>query len=96
MPCRDWQEDNCDGLRNDVRNLQNKVDTLTRLLCLATSCLFAKSETTKELHDWYIQHQEMDKKRIAHEKAIQEQNEARQAALDKLTAKEKRLLGING
>lgn len=47
-----------------------------------------------ELLEWWIHHQEIDRKRLAEEKAAKKKAELKSKALKKLTKEEKEALGI--
>lgn len=54
----------------------------------------ARNKTARDLADWWEEHQEADKRRIAEEKREKELDAVREKALSKLTAKERRALDL--
>lgn len=54
----------------------------------------ARDKMARRLADWWEEHQEADRKRIAAEKKEQREREMKQKALKKLTKKEKQILGL--
>lgn len=56
--------------------------------------IIEKTEYSKELTEWWIEHQEIDKKREREEKYIERKEKLRTKALNKLTLEEKKILGI--
>lgn len=54
----------------------------------------AQNKTSRGLADWWEEHQEADRKRIASEKRVKLEQKLREKALAKLTPKEKRILGL--
>lgn len=69
MPCYDAQ-----GAESD-REAHKKVDKLTRLLCRACYLVeelaggIPDEGNDKELYDWYVAHQQMDRERLKREKS---------------------------
>lgn len=95
MPCRDDRDD----CRQDYSDLQTKLDKVTRLLCGVCRATEKAGggkliAANKELNTWWKQHQEADRRREAAEQAERDQQAKRQAALDKLSPEERKLLNI--
>ena len=86
MPCRD-DRDTCSVTQSDVDAAVYRVrQELEPLLCEACTHLNDLNlfdGVSKELRNWYELHEECEKHRVAYEAAL------------KLTARERRLLGIN-
>ena len=88
MPCR------CDGYEDDTRA---QLDKLTRVCCDMRTVLRnhrLERELCAETLSWIAKHDEEDAKRIAEEQRRNEREKAKQAALDKLTMDERRMLGL--
>ncbi len=77
MPCRDEPTPREIAEANRVR--QERLDKLTRLLCGATERLMDEGLlfTGSELHSWYLEHQEADRRREAEERARKEASDNR-------------------
>lgn len=54
----------------------------------------AKDKTSRELADWWEEHQKADKARVKAEKELKEKKKLAEGALKKLTFAEKKALGI--
>lgn len=54
----------------------------------------ARSKESRELANWWEEHQEADKQRIKEEEQQKEYERKLKTALDKLTKEERRLLGL--
>ena len=55
----------------------------------------AKNKTSRELADWWEEHQKADKIRLKFEKEQKANSKLRESALKKLTLEEKKVLGFN-
>jgi hypothetical protein len=66
MPCRDYTPDNC----GELHILQQKIDTLTNLLCEACSLLDDSNAMSPALLQWFDKHVEADRKEIIHQVSI--------------------------
>ncbi len=87
MPCRyDNAEDDHRQFAEARKADREKLDNLTRMLCaLCQMTLDNRMPLTDELIEWYSQHKEWDKKRLA---------DAKKSALAKLSDDEKEALGL--
>lgn len=85
MPCRDYQDDRI--CQSDLDAAVNRVrKELEPLLCEACSHLNDLNlfdGVSEELRTWYEKHEDCEKHRVAYEAAL------------RLSARERRLLGIN-
>lgn len=95
MPCRSGDEE-CAG---ETYRVTAKLDKLTRMLCEAMSKLEKTSVQTVRLlsletQEWWADHKEADRARIAEEERLKSITQAKAHALKKLTAKERKLLGL--
>lgn len=90
MPC-----DSGDSY-NDRLEEWKKHQRTTRVACeLAEKLTGAQyDELSKEAHEWIEEHRKIDAKRIAEERRQQARDSAKKKALAKLTANEKRALGL--
>lgn len=95
MPCRDYD----DGL-STYQIQQIKIDTLTRMLCETLTHVDESGYKTilnkrsKEVTQWWNEHQERDRKRRIAEGAELRRKSDKKAALAKLTPQERKLLGL--
>lgn len=99
MPCRDFRDDD----RVIIQENTKKIDKLTRFLCGVMTQLQDRGisinmseNDLKGLREWWEQHQEQDRKRLAAEEAARKRKELRKSGLSKLTKAEKSALGIRG
>lgn len=105
MPCRDYETHN--GPSYTETRLKEQCDRLARIACKAMTALDKDGHADfllledDEVREWWIKHQEADRKRIAEEarkKAEREEKRRLQKVkielLDRLTADEKKALGI--
>lgn len=92
MPCR------CDYMEEDgAPVLKREADKATRAACDMRTILRRhglESELTRETRGWIAQHDKEDAERIAKENAEGIRQRTKQAALDKLTLEERRVLGL--
>ena len=92
MPCR------CDGCDTDGdAELRREADKATRAACDMRTILRRHGlefELTVETRQWISQHDAADERRIAEENASGERARVKQAALDKLSLEERRVLGL--
>lgn len=89
---------------NTMYGDESKIDEMTVTLCNLLKSLseeqtnkivyYARSKQSRDLADWWENHQEFDKKRIEQEKEEKRLKEVKVAALAKLSPMEKRALGI--
>lgn len=103
MPCYDVRDEPA----YVAREYQQKVDKLTRLLCeactvLEDKCSAAsvnypelKDHVSDELGQWWDAHQEMDRKRKAAEAKSKAARRARKDALSRMSAEDRRILGLS-
>jgi len=80
------------------------LDVITRKLCSTLKKLNkkqineivynAKDKNSRKLADWWEEHQEADKKRLAEEAAEKKEQKLKQKAISKLTTKERKALGV--
>ena len=90
------------ALRAENQRLKDRLDMLARLACAYCSQLEKEGkEIPKEARGWWKHHKKMDEVRKREEamKAVEERarieaEKKKQDALNKLTAEEKRLLGL--
>lgn len=77
---------------------QQRLDKATRLLCELCDQLENGNFTgfSGEMSEWWRKHQKADAKRKAAEALEQQRIKMRERALNKLTPKERRLLGVRG
>jgi hypothetical protein len=95
MPCRSGDED-CAG---ESYRTTVKLDKLTRMLCDALTKLERTSvqlvrTLSLETQEWWAEHKEADRARIAEEERLKGITQAKAHALKKLTPKERKLLGL--
>lgn len=91
MPCGDNRD--VDALRDEMERSKQ----LTQLLCGLCEKLgdtWIKHHASAEMVSWWEQHQEKDRLRLAQEEERQQLIETKEAALAKLTAQEKKALGV--
>lgn len=102
MPCRDYDSDGWDTRSEELANYKVRADMLARIACKALTELENNSIVEAillrddEVREWWIAHKEADRKAAEKERKVREREEKRQAALSKLTAEERKLLGIKG
>lgn len=99
MPCRSYEDDNGSS---EINRLEAENNALTRMLCYM--CGKHKPEpdffdsnserVSREVVDWWENHQEEDRKKAAKDKAEREKTKELKKALSKLTEREKILLGL--
>ena len=109
MPCRDYYDDHPGAYYADtIKGLQKQVSFAESALCAALrtiegdygidpadviDCKDAGIKT-KELSDWFKAHKELDAKHRAQEAEKKRVAELKKSALSKLTAEEKKVLGV--
>lgn len=96
MPCSDGGPS-----YHDDPNTIRRLDLATRLLCSLCRRITKSGHDSLiygdgELAQWWGKHQEADRKRVAAEEAEREREEVIEAALAKLSPKERRLLKLRG
>lgn len=79
-----------------------KLNTMTQKLCAMCQLPYAENhiyngrdKDARKLADWWDKHQEADRKRLEKELAKANDEKARKKALQKLTAHERELLGLD-
>ncbi len=97
MPCTYFEtdEERAASKAEREKKQERELDKVTRLLCGIVEQLYSSKATgsiihvNPELKDWYNNHLEADKqrKKAEHEKLVK-------SALDKLTAEERKALGL--
>jgi hypothetical protein len=99
MPCRSDYPDEPTVLKTTHDDVREQLDTVTRLLC--GLCRRVKQEGKDELivndHElgrWWVKHEAWDKKREKEELALAAAKAKKQTALNKLSAEEKKILGL--
>lgn len=88
MPCRDWDAEDLNSLSKSVSELKSQLARAPKpsLLCEALDILEEHGlleKTSLELRKWYADHER------------QESHKVRFEAAEKLSARERRLLGID-
>lgn len=98
MPCRDYESDTGSSISLNKALVQN--DRLARIACKAMDALVKSGQADfllladDEVRDWYAAHQEADRKaKEAREERLRVAA-IKSAALSKLSAEEKKILGI--
>jgi hypothetical protein len=101
MPCQsydtDWATRSSDG---EVRRLKRELDKVTRIACKALLALQENEQEDfllledDELREWWIAHQEADRRTREAAEAKQRKEEAKAQLLARLTDEEKILLGL--
>jgi len=74
-----------------------ELDLVTRLLCSVCENVDVSDiilAADLELQEWWAKHQRLDAKREASELAVRDKVIAKKTALNKLSAKERKLLGV--
>lgn len=100
MPCRDYYTDGQYD-NSESKALKSRLDKVTRILCKVLKELENSPEMTaillksdKEFQNWYTAHKKADeeeRKRIAEKKR---REAVKKAAMAKLSAEEREILGI--
>lgn len=99
MPCRDYQSDDW-GVTRSAPNLKEQMDKLARIACKAMEALDKDGRADfllledDEVREWWIAHQEADRKERARVAEQQRKEAVKQEALNKLSDEEKELLGL--
>ena len=90
MPCSDYSE------ADVIHDLSGQVKALTQIACELAAKLpaYTRAYLSKETLDWLAKHAKEDAARKARERSEASDERKRQAALSKLTAEERRLLGV--
>lgn len=102
MPCRDYYTDDYVNSRSDAneKRLKAHADKLARIACKALQALedMGKEDflllKDDEVREWWLAHQEADRRAREAEEAKQRKAEAKARALAKLSDEEKVLLGL--
>jgi hypothetical protein len=93
MPCRDYEPD-------VPRDYQKQLDRLARIACKAMTELAEQGKVDflllrdDEVREWWDQHQEADRKAREERELKEREERIRSEALAKLSAEEKKVLGI--
>ena len=99
MPCRDYESDNW-GVIRSAPNLKGQMDKLARIACKAMEALEKDGRADfllledDEVREWWMAHQEADRKERARVAEQQRREAVKQEALNKLSDEEKELLGL--
>lgn len=90
-----WDHRHWQGYHPAAHNCWNKyiADKMTAELCKRLQFVDV-TKYSPEMQIWWRDHQESDQKRIAKEKAEEQRQMQRQAALSKLTPDERKVLGL--
>jgi len=90
MPCRsDWDDSSY------YERLRDENDKLTKMLCACCKSIDERSGTVPPIAGaWWKQHREADARREREERERREREALRATALKKLTAEEKKALGL--
>jgi hypothetical protein len=101
MPClsydTQWASDSNDY---EVRKIKREADKLARIACRALEALTEAGQADflllkdDETREWWVAHQEADRKAREKEEARIRREELKAAALAKLTQEEREVLGI--
>lgn len=103
MPCYDPRGER-EGLAEDLRAARKSLDTRTNQLCRAMEVLEKNGllnapRITSRMRGWWTEHKEWDRKRKASEaraaKKEREHKAARRRALSKLSAADRKALGLS-
>lgn len=102
MPCMsyetNWAHSSSDS---DVRRLKKEADKLARIACKAMEELIKHGKADflvlgdDEVREWWIAHQEADRKEREREARAQKRKEIKEQALARLTEEEKEVLGLS-
>lgn len=97
MPCRDWDDSGVRYITDPVT--KERLDRATRVACealkkLDQGRLNGSSTLSEDARTWWKAHQEDDRRREAAEAARRQRQTLKSKALAKLTAEEKKALGI--
>jgi len=103
MPCQSydtqWAANSNDY---EIRKLKTEADRLARIACRAMEALTQAGQADflllkdDETREWWVAHQEADRKAREKEEARIRQEELKAAALAKLTQEEREALGLRG
>ena len=101
MPCKDYEEyDRYDDYERDIRALEKQNDRLARIACKAMTALSKDGHADfllledDEVREWWVKHQEADRKAKAVEAEKLRIAQVKKDALAKLSAEERKVLGI--
>lgn len=94
MPCYDSRSDGS----VTITEQQICINELTRLLCSACKILekdyLYTIRSNKKLNEWWLTHKKVDERREAEETRARLRERRKQEALKKLSADERRILGL--
>lgn len=101
MPCQSYDTAWASGSNDyEVRKLKTEADRLARIACKAMEALTRADQADflllkdDEVREWWIKHQEDDRRAQEKEAARLRREQVKQAALAKLTDEERVALGI--
>ncbi len=98
MPCRDYESDNYHSSENT--KLKAQADRLARIACKVMTALEAEGKEDfimlqdEEVREWWIAHKIADEKERKRREAEERRLRIRKEALSKLSAEERKVLGI--
>jgi hypothetical protein len=99
MPCRDYQSDSQDYY-DSYQKMKKQCDKLARIACKSLQELEDNSVIDvlllkdDEVREWWIAHQEADRKEKARVAEIERREQLKADALSRLTDEEKEVLGL--
>jgi hypothetical protein len=103
MPCRDYETQwALNSSDYEIRKLKAGADKLARIACRAMDALTESGKADflllkdDETREWWVAHQEADRKAREQAEAKIRREELKAAALAKLTQEEREALGIKG
>ena len=92
MPCSDPRDHEC---RQDERDALNLATRVACEACRLLDTVGLKSNSlSQEARDWYEEHKVLDKQRIENEKKLNKDANDRRRAIEKLSPRERKLLGV--
>lgn len=101
MPCQSYDTAWATGSSDyEVRKLKQEADRLARIACKAMEALTRADQADflllkdDEVREWWIRHQEDDRRAQEKEAARLRREQVKKDALAKLTAEEREALGI--
>ena len=92
MPCQDYSDD-----REVIDGIHHRLDTVTDMLCNLCDKVEKREMIdllTNETRNWWIAHKRSDAQRAKFLKKERKEIEDRDAALGKLSKRERKLLGV--
>ena len=101
MPCKDYEDyDRYADYQKDIKALEKQNDRLARIACKAMTALSADGHADflllkdEEVREWWVKHQEADRKAREAELEKQRLIKLKADALAKLSPEERKVLGI--